>query len=59
MQIYSKAIAAYIAGALIPLFAILGITGDMPFETAIETIIFSLLTAIGTAVTVYFAPKNK
>jgi hypothetical protein len=59
MQTISKAIAGLIAGATLPFFALFGVTGDMPFASALEMILFVIICGIGTFVTVYFAPKNK
>lgn len=59
MQSISKALAALLAGAIIPLFAFFGVTGDMPFGDAVETILFVSLSGLGTMLTVYLAPKNK
>lgn len=59
MQSISKALAALLAGAIIPLFAFFGVTGDMPFGDAVETILFVAITGIGSFLTVYLAPKNK
>ena len=59
MQIISKALAGLIAGAVLPLFAYFGVTGDMPFSTALETILFVFFTGVGSFLMVYIAPKNK
>jgi len=59
MQSISKAIAGLIAGAILPFFAFFGVTGDMPFATALEMILFVIISGLGTFATVYFAPKNK
>jgi hypothetical protein len=59
MQTISKAIAGLIAGAILPFFTYFGITGDMPFASALEVIVFTLISGVGTFATVYFAPKNK
>lgn len=59
MQSISKALAALLAGSIVPLFALFGVTGDMPFSDAVETILFVALSGIGSFVMVYLAPKNK
>ncbi len=59
MQSISKAIAALLAGAIIPFFTLFGVTGDMPFDKALETILFVVFSSIGSFVMVYLAPKNK
>lgn len=59
MQSISKALAALLAGSIVPFFALFGVTGDMPFSDAVETILFVALSGLGTMLTVYLAPKNK
>lgn len=56
---YTKALAGFITGAILPFFTLFGVTGEMPFSSALEMIIFAVITGIGSFVTVYFAPKNK
>jgi hypothetical protein len=59
MQSISKAIAALLAGAIVPFFAYFGVTGDMPFGDAVEMILFALFSGVFTFLSVYIAPKNK
>lgn len=59
MQYFAKAIAAFIVPYIMVPLSIIGVTGEMPFESALELLIVSAVTAVASFAAVYMTPNKK
>lgn len=59
LQTISKALAAFLAGALLALAARYGVDVNPDTLNAVETVIFAIVSGLLTGAVVWLSPKNK